>query len=389
MSIRAKLLVAIVASMVALALVTGALVRAAGERNARGAAEAAITTAGQALAASERADVEKLDATLRALSIHPGLQEAFAARDRKRLLAIAAPVFAVLRADHDVTHLYFIEPEPSKACFLRVHKPEWAGDIVDRATLAKAIETKGTGAGKELGKTAFALRVVRPWYAADGKLLGYLELGEEIDHFLGRMKVQTGDDYALLIEKAFLDERAWAGTRQGKRNNWNDRARTVVVDSTAADDSILEFDHALGSVPDRGLLLDEEVRDGRTYARGIVPVSDAAGRRVGGLFVLHDITPLHATMLTARRWIYLVLVLVAVALGLVLQQLVNRFVFRRLDAMIATMEDLSARLAGGDYDLVAPRATAPDEIGRFEEFFGRFLQVVAGLLKELTRGKTG
>ncbi len=66
--------------------------------------------------------------------------------------------------------------------------------MVDRATLTKAIETKGLGAGKELGKTAFALRVVRPWFGQDGKLLGYLELGEEIDHFLGRMKAQTGDD---------------------------------------------------------------------------------------------------------------------------------------------------------------------------------------------------
>ena len=389
MSIRAKLLVAIVASMVALALITGALVRAAGERNARSAAEAAIAVAGQALAASERADVEKLDATLRALAAHPGLAEAFAARDRTRLLAIATPIFAALRADHDVTHFYFIEPEPSKTCFLRVHKPEWSGDVVERATLAKAIETKAMGAGKELGRTAFALRVVRPWFAANGKLLGYLELGEEIDHFLGRMKGQTGDDYALLVEKAFLDEKAWAGTRQGKRNNWNDRLRTVVVDATTPDETIIEFDRALASVPDRGLLLDEDAREGRAFARGIVPVKDAAGRRVGGLFVLHDITPIHATMLSARRSIYVVLVLVAAALGFVLQQLVNRFVFRRLDAMIGTMEDLSARLAGGEYDLVAPVPTQPDEIGRFEEFFGRFLQVVAGLLKELTRSKTG
>ncbi len=388
MSIRAKLIVAIVASMVALALVTGALVRAAADRNARSAAEHAVSTAGQALAASERADVEKLDATLRALSAHPGFAEAFAARDRNRLFVLAAPVFAALRADHDINQFYFIEPEPSRTCFLRVHRPEQFGDVVDRATLAKAIETKGLGAGKELGKNAFALRAVRPWFGQDGRLLGYLELSEEIDHFLERMKTQTGDDYGLLVEKTFLDEHAWAATRQDKRNNWDDRARTVVVDTTAPDETIIDFDRDLASIPERGLLLDEDVREGRTFARGIVPVRDAAGRRVGGLFVLHDISALHESMLAARRWIYVALVAMAAGLGILLHLLVNRLVFRRLDAMIGTMEDLSARLAGGDYDVIAPRASARDEIGKFEEFFGRFLQVVAGLLKELTR-KTG
>jgi HAMP domain-containing protein len=385
MSIRAKLMLAIVASMVGLALVTGALIRAAGERTARSAAEHAVSAAAQALASSERGDIEKLDATLRALSAHPGLAQAFAARDRKTLLALAAPVFAALKAEHDITHLYFLEPEPSRTCFLRVHKPEWFGDVVDRATLTKAIETKGLGAGKELGKTAFALRIVRPWFGQDGKLLGYLELGEEIDHFLDRMKAQTGDDYGLLVEKAFLDEAAWRATRQGKRNNWGDRPRTVVVDTTAPDETMIDFDRDLASIPEQGLLLGEDLREGKVFARGIVPVKDAAGRRVGGLFVLHDVTALHRNMLAARRGVYVVLAAVAAALGILLHVLVDRLVFRRLDAMIGTMEDLSARLAGGDYDVVAPRASGTDEIGRFEEFFGRFLQVVAGLLKELTR----
>jgi HAMP domain-containing protein len=385
MSIRAKLMLAIVASMVGLALVTGALIRAAGERTARSAAEHAVSAAAQALASSERGDIEKLDATLRALSAHPGLAQAFAARDRETLLALAAPVFAALKAEHDITHLYFLEPEPSRTCFLRVHKPEWFGDVVDRATLTKAIETKGLGAGKELGKTAFALRIVRPWFGQDGKLLGYLELGEEIDHFLDRMKAQTGDDYGLLVEKAFLDEAAWRATRQGKRNNWGDRPRTVVVDTTAPDETMIDFDRDLASIPEQGLLLGEDLREGKVFARGIVPVKDAAGRRVGGLFVLHDVTALHRNMLAARRGVYVVLAAVAAALGILLHVLVDRLVFRRLDAMIGTMEDLSARLAGGDYDVVAPRASGTDEIGRFEEFFGRFLQVVAGLLKELTR----
>ncbi|HEX9399530.1 MAG TPA: cache domain-containing protein [Anaeromyxobacter sp.] len=389
MSIRAKLIVAIFASMVALALATGTFVRSAGERNVRISAEQAISSAGEAFAAMERADVEKLDATLGALSAHPGLSEAFAARDRPRLLSVAAPIFEELEAQHDITHFYFLEPEPSRTCFLRVHRPEQFGDVVTRATLTRAIASGALGAGKELGQTAFALRVVRPWYGRDRRLLGYVELGEEIDHFLVRMKAQTGDEYGLLVEKAFLDERAWAATREGRRNNWDDRPRTVVVDTTTPDEAIIDFEGDLSSVPERGLLLEEDEHDGRTFVRGIVPVKDAAGRRVGGLFVRHDISALHASSLEARRGIYLVLLAVAAVLAALLVRLVNGLVFRRLDRMVATMEGLSARLAAGDYDVVAPRATANDEIGRFEEFLGRFLQVVAGILKQLRRRGTG
>ncbi|HEX9308678.1 MAG TPA: cache domain-containing protein [Anaeromyxobacter sp.] len=390
MSIRGKLIVAIFASMVALAVATGALVRSAGERNVRRAAELAISSAGEALAAMERADVEKLDATLSVLAAHPGLAEAFAARDRPRLLALAAPIFATLKAEHDITHFYFLEPEPSRACFLRVHRPEQFGDVVTRATLTLAIDSRGLGSGKELGQTAFALRVVRPWYGRDGGApLGYLELGEEIDHFLGRMKAQTRDEYGLLVAKSFLDEQAWAATRQGLRNNWGDRARTVVVDTTTADEAIIDFDGDLSSIPEHGLLLEQDARDGRIFVRGIVPVKDAAGRRVGGLFVRHDITALHASMLEARRGIYLVLLAVAAVLAGLLVWLVNGLVFRRLDGMVATMDGLSSGLAGGDFDVGAPRATADDEIGRFEAHLGRFLQVVAGVLKQRGRKGTG
>jgi HAMP domain-containing protein len=381
MSIRAKLVVAIVASMAALALATAVLVHAAGERNVRIAADQAIAVAAQALAAAERADVEKLDATLRVLAAHPGLSEAFAARDRERLLALAAPTFSRLR-DHGVTHLYFIEPEPARTVFLRVHEPALHGDVVHRATLARAIESKDVGAGKELGLTAFALRVVRPWVGKDGATLGYLEVAEEIDHFLGHIKAQTGDDYALVVEKAYLDEEAWASARRGRTNDWGRRARTVVVDATDGDEPLEELDRSLASVPDRGLLLGEVWEDGRRVVRGIVPVKDAAGRRVGGLFVTHDISALRASMLAARRGLYALLALVAAVLAGLLVTLVNRLVVRRLDRMIATMEDVSARLARGDTAVAAPLPSSRDEIGRLEASLGRFVRAIAGLLRE-------
>ncbi len=388
MSIKAKLVVATIACMALLGAATAVLVGLGGERNVEISARQAISDAGQAFAAMERGDVEKLDATLSVLQSHPGLEEAFAARDREKLLAIAAPIFASLRKDHHITHFYFLEAEPKRTCFLRVHKPGAFGDVVNRATLTRAIETKGLGAGKELGKTAFALRVVRPWFAAKGgALLGYVELGEEIDSFLVRMTAQTGDQYGLLVEKSALDEEQYAGTRAGKRNNWGDRPDTVVVDSTTGDESIIEMRGGLASVPEEGLLLEELNRGDATLARGAVPVRDASGRRVGALLVLHDITRLHASMTYTRGRILAMLGVFTLVLTALLVLLVQRVVVRRLSRIRSSMEDVSARLAGGEYDVEAPPAEANDELGEFERFFGGFVSVVAGLLRDLTRSR--
>lgn len=389
MSIRAKLALAIAASMAALAVATAALVRTTGERSVRAAAEQAIAGAGADFAALERSDVEKLDATLRALSGHPALVDAFAARDRARLRAAAAPVFTELRQNHDITHMYFLEPDPSRKVFLRVHKPAQFGDVVHRTTLSRAIDTLSIGAGKELGQNAFALRVVRPWYSRDGSLVGYVELAEEIDHFVGRLKHATGDEYGLLVEKVFLDRQAWARSRAGKRNNWDDRPRTVVVSATGEDESLMAFDGDVSSVPDHGLVLGEERRGEKSFARGLVPVKDAAGRRVGGLFVLHDITPQRASMAKALTRIYLVLAALAAVIGFVLLTAVDHLVLRRIARIGRDLDVVTGRFSVGDYDVRVPKASGPDEVGRLEATLGAFVARVVEVVREATRSRTG
>jgi hypothetical protein len=389
MTIKQKLILAIAACMLGLAGVTAALVEVASRRAERFAAEQAIDAASAGLRAMEQADVEKLDAALLALSAHPGLLEAFRAGDRARFLAVATPLFERLRQAHGVTHFYAHGPD--RVAFARVHAPALFGDLVERSTLATAMSTRGIGAGKELGATAFALRVVEPW-VVDGQTVGYLELGEEFGHFLGRLKKQTDDDYALLVSKVGpaagvgLRRDAWGAmrARQGRPDDWDAYQDVVVVEDTAGDRTALEGAR-VGNLKPGGQLLGEVTRSDRTYARGLIPVTDASGGQVGGVVVLHDISQLRDGMRRARAGILVTLGAVAVIMALLLLALVQRLVFARLDRMKTTLEDLGARLAGGEYDVGRLAATGPkDEIGRFEEFFGAFLLVIGGLVKELT-----
>jgi HAMP domain-containing protein len=388
-TIRAKLVLAIVAGMAVLAAATIAITGAAAQRNVGLVAEAAVVSASAAFAAQEAGDIEKLHAGLHAIAANPAVVEAFAARDRERLLAASRELFEHLREHHDVTHWYYHLPD--RTVLLRVHAPALHGDAVDRATLRKAIETDHSGSGKELGKTAFALRTVVPVRRGQ-ELVGYLELGEEIDHFLGGMRRQTGDAYALLVRKERLDRLAWSEmrARTAKPDTWDARTDLVVVDATGPDVAALAAGAAFASLPEGGGKLGPIEHGERTVVRGAVPVTDAAGERVGWLFVAHDITELFRNISDTRLRVMAALLGVSVVLTLALLWLADQLVFRRLHRMIETMEDLQARLAGGDYDVALPEPEGKqDELGRFEAFFGRFLTVVAGLLRELTGRRTG
>jgi HAMP domain-containing protein len=389
MSIRAKLTLAIAASMAVLALATGVLIRMAERRAVRIASEQAIAGAGRSFAALEHADIEKLDATLRALSAHGPLADAFEKRERARLHAAAAPIFELLRENHGITQWSFIEPEPSRKVLLRVHDRDDFGDVIHRATLSRAIDSLSFGAGKEFGQNGWVLRVVRPWYGRDGSLVGFAELAEEMDHFVARLKQQTGDDYGLLVEKVFLDRGAWARTRAGRRNNWEDRARSVLVNGTVSNEAELIFDGDMSSVPDEGLYLSEDEHEGKVFVHGIVPVKDSAGRRVGGLIVLHDVTALHAIMEQGLRGIYAVLAVLAVVLTLLLVALVNGVVLKRLERMARELDVVTGRFSVGDLDVRVPKAVARDEMGHYEAALGAFVQRMIELLREAARKKTG
>jgi hypothetical protein len=338
------------------------------QRNAEAEAFAALQSAAEAFDAQEKSEVEKLSSTLDVVLENESLRAAFAARDRERLLAVAGPLFATMSGRDRITHWYFVEP--AGTVFLRVHRPELFGDRVERVTLRRAIETRDFGAGKELGRTAFALRAIRPWLH-DGQLLGYVELSEEIGQFLSAMKSRTGDDYALLVLKKHLDEQAWIRTRGTRPSTWGDRPHEVVVERTTSIPGLVDDTGDVEQVPGRGRPLGHVDREGRAYVRGLFPLMDAAERRAGALIVLHDFTrhdgALHSAVVHYAAW----LLVIAVVCAALMIAALHGLVFARL----ARLRRALGRALQDDH-LPPSRIVAPpddDEIGRVERLFRRLI----------------
>jgi Double sensory domain of two-component sensor kinase len=381
-SIRLKLILFILLVLALSGAASGVLINSVYERGARTASEEALRAAESDFQELDRSETDKIIMTLKAVVANPAIRDAFAARDREKLQALSLPIHQQFKAEHGVAHWNYIE-EPSRQMFLRPHLPAKFGDVVDRANVIKCQARHEAVADKGLGKSAFALRVCYP-FMADGKVIGYVELGEEMDHFLDKMKSQTGNEFAMFFSKKLIDQSEWARTRGTSRNNWNDFTDVVVVKSTMGDSETLVDEDAIQKYAAGSTTLPDKQSDGATYSRGVFPVKDSTGTVVGGLVVRHNISELRKAM-TKGVWtaVGILLVLAVAAAGLVFL-LVNFLIFRRLTDMRTTMEDLSVRLAGGDYS-VAATAGPPsnDELGSFEAFFQEFLNLVANTMREM------
>lgn len=358
-SMRRPLAMSLLAGVVTVAVVAALVIGHLYERDTEHAAAESLRASHGMFGAMERGDVQKMDAALGALLEDEELKRLFLARDRAQLLAAALPRFQDLSARDGITHWYFIDPD--RRVVLRVHKPAMFGDRVDRLTLARAAETRDMGAGLELGQTAFALRVVRPWMV-DGRLIGYLELAEEIGHFLVRLKQETGNEFGVLVKKEFLDEAAWARVTGKARNTWNARPDVVVVDTTTFSEGLVDVQGDLAALPPEGLVLEEEVRGGRAWLRGLFPIRDAAGRNVGALAVLHDFTRLHEVMVAGRRQVLLVVLGMSLLACLVVWWALEHWVLRPLRGVVEEAE----RAAG-----VGPAPAGADELARLRRLLAR------------------
>lgn len=358
------------------------------EDNAARLTRESIQGAATAFADVERTSFDLMTAALASLSRDPEIRAALVSRDPARALASSQALYRDYRARFGITHWNFWEPEPPDVMapkglrnILRSNAPDMHGDFVERITLARVARERRIVTGLDLGYTGLVLRVLVP-VEDGGKLLGYLELGKEIGGSLQAMKKISGNEYGLLVEKSRMDEKKWTTTRAqlGVRNNWGDSPNLLLIENTTADNEILRYDGKVEDLPDEGAPLEILRRGGKSLARGVFPVRDVAGAKIGAVFVLRDITSVYDEMRAARLQAILTVVGLTVLLGIVLLAVFQALVVRRLKKMIG----VATRVVGGEFDLeIVP--SAQDELGEFETLFEQFRMLFVELIDHAQR----
>lgn len=217
------------------------------------------------------------------------LVEALDRSDRDFLLQHSTPLFKELLTEQNITHFYFHSPDGTN--LLRVHKPERHSDQINRVTMHTAQRNNKIADGIELGPLGtFTLRVVMPVHNHN-RLVGYVELGEDIGPILEHLSTDGGENLTLLIQKKFLNQQAWLEGRSilGETEAWEFLPDHVVGGFTASE--VVEF---LPHIATPEVLNNSEtvevILKNKTHRGRFLNMMDAAGRSVGSLLVLQDVS---------------------------------------------------------------------------------------------------
>lgn len=387
-SIRAKILLLIVGGLGLAALGLVAYFNRVYEKNTERLTRDSIRNAAAAFAEVERTSTDLMAASMGAILRDPEMRAGVLARDPARLLALSQPLYRDWRSRFGVTHWNYWEVEQSSDMnakglrnILRVGTPDMHGDFVERVTLARVAREHRLVTGLDLGYTGLVLRALVP-VEDGGRNIGYVELGKEITGFLQQIKKVSGDDYGLLLQKSRMDEKKWSThrTAAGLKNNWADMPDLLLADNTSEDDGIFQYAGKIADLPDEGVPLELERRAGKTLARGVFPIHDVSGAKVGAVFVLRDITAVYEEMRAGQIQAVLGVVVLMVVLAVLFAVVFQVLIVRRLQHMI----QVATRVVGGEFDLeIVP--SADDEIGAFETLFEQFRQIFVELIGEAKR----
>ncbi|MDP1681934.1 MAG: diguanylate cyclase [Burkholderiales bacterium] len=178
---------------------------------------------------------------------------------------------------------------------LRVHAPNRHGDRIDRFTTLAAEKDGTTSYGVELGPLGtFTLRVVSPWYdETTHQLIGYVELGMEIDRVLQKQRDFFGIEVFVLVHKDRLERKKWEeGMRAlGRTPDW-ERFPTVVLGTQAHQKvpPLLAERLVRGELGDADSIINM-AQGGASYRAAFLPLQDAGGRSAAHMVLIADVSP--------------------------------------------------------------------------------------------------
>ncbi|NCC50151.1 MAG: response regulator [Spartobacteria bacterium] len=238
-------------------------------------------------------NAEALGEVLQALVMDPRLQDALRAGDVQRLQADWDPLYRALNQQYALTHFYLFTPD--RTCLLRLHQPERSGDRIGRYTALEAERTGERAWGIELGPLGtFTLRVVQP-VVVDNNLLGYVELGKEIEDILDDVRSESVLELAVFIDKQGLDRQRWEeGMRLlGRDADWARFPGRVII--YASQGSLPEaFSPEAHQADVACETCWKEARntrlDGNIWRLISMPLVDVSGQKVGCLLLMNNIT---------------------------------------------------------------------------------------------------
>ncbi|TVQ55959.1 MAG: HAMP domain-containing protein [Rhodobacteraceae bacterium] len=346
MSLRSRLLTAIVAAAVIAGLATGAPLFLGAERLMRDAAARQLDSVNDRFDAAMEDEIAKSLSLAATYALNPDFGRAMATGDRESLAAALGPGFPELRSVHGVVQVQFHLPPATS--FLRLHALDNHGDDLSsfRHTVVEANRTQRAVAGLERGRGGIGVRAVHP-VSHEGVHVGTVEFGMDFSEaFFTRLARGEGDEAEFYLFPA--DNVATFAAED---------AREARAASTFAGPSLLSLD-VLNRVR-AGESVDAAFEiDGRPYHGRAIPIRDYAGRVAGAANLLISTEAFAATSAAVTRAAVL-----SAAAGLIVAGSLGWFFSRWIGNQLVALGRRMGALADGDLTSPIADVDRNDEVG--------------------------
>ncbi|MFA6192399.1 MAG: EAL domain-containing protein [Sulfurimonas sp.] len=205
--------------------------------------------------------------------------------NKNSLLEKYSETFSKLKEENSITHLYFLDK--NRKTILRVHMPEREGDYIGRFTAKKAESSHKISYGIELGVMGtLTLRVVVP-VIKENEIIGYVELGKEIEDILEKISNKHGVELLLMITKSNLTEESWKqGMKMLEREaNWKlfDKFALIYTTQKYISPNLTKLINSSDKA--ESVTIDEKI-----FMLSADKVNDVSNREIGQLIFLQDLT---------------------------------------------------------------------------------------------------
>lgn len=236
---------------------------------------------------------------------------------------------------------------------------------------------------------------------------------QEAAQVLARMKAITGVDYGLLVDKESTDQATYTAAREmiGEASAWEERENYALLASTDEDLALkMQFELPSSDVPENSRVIGVEVgactktchesmtgegdywtirwsTDSSSRGHAVFPIFGAGTDPIGIVYAIEDISDQAQAANKGMMQTLFVVALTLVVATLTIGMLLDLLVLRRLAGMTKGIQEISMRLAGGDFNAHYEPDGTTDEIGSFEKFFSDFINLISITLKQLSGHK--
>lgn len=287
----------------------------------------------------------------------PTTKQAVAAKDRQRLLAEYAEMFAAQKQRRGIDQAQFHVP-PAES-LLRLHNPATFGDDLTRfRPIVVAVNREHMPRkGLAIAQGGPAIFGVAPVQDAQGKHVGSFEFGLEFGPLLDGLKAAYGLDFSLFIEEKPLREFA-RGLNPAVLSDQNRVGRFIRLHSTNAGLlKSLAADEDLSAAKEPARYTRDA--QGLPYGVLLVPLRDGAGDQLGVIAVARDFSGSRAAAGRSLVWqICLGIFAIVILTGFIIV-VIRGFLLRPLDVLDRRLASLAA---GERTTMLEPTDKFPAEI---------------------------